>query len=108
MKFVTGIIFISTSLLLKKRPPTDINPIFGYRTTRSMKNMKLWEAGNRYSSEIMTQNGVIIIILGSIISLFLNNPSTAILLLMGSMLLLFISMFIRVENMLKKLEESCS
>lgn len=108
VSLVIGIIFISTSLLLKKRPPTDINAIFGYRTTRSMKNMKLWEAGNRYSSEIMTQNGVIIIILGSIISLFLNNPSTAILLIMGAMLLLIISMFIRVENKLKKLEELCS
>lgn len=108
VSLVIGIIFISTSLLLKKRPPTDINAIFGYRTTRSMKNMKLWEAGNRYSSEIMTQNGVIIIILGSIISLFLNNPSAAILLIMGAMLLLIISMFIRVENKLKKLEELCS
>ncbi|NIA61050.1 SdpI family protein [Bacillus pacificus] len=95
-------------ITIEKRPPTDINAIFGYRTTRSMKNMKLWEAGNRYSSEIMTQNGVIIIILGSIISLFLNNPSTAILLIMGAMLLLIISMFIRVENKLKKLEELCS
>jgi len=46
----------------------------------------------------MTQNGFIIIILGSIISLFLNSPSTVILLIMGSMLLLMISMFIRVEN----------
>lgn len=108
VSLVIGIIFISTSLLLKKRPPTDINAVFGYRTTRSMKNMKLWEAGNRYSSEIMTQNGVIIIILGSIISLILNNPSTAILLIMGAMLLLIISMFIRVENKLKKLEELCS
>lgn len=70
--------------------------------------MKLWKAGNRHSSEIMTQNGVIIIILGSIISLFLNNPSTAILLIMGAMLLLIISMFIRVESKLKKLEELCS
>ncbi|PEG12528.1 hypothetical protein COO04_30490 [Bacillus toyonensis] len=108
VSLLIGIIFILISLLLKKRTPTDINAIYGYRTTRSMKNMKLWEAGNKYSAEIMTQNGFIIIILGSIISLFFNSPSTAILLIMGSMLLLIISMIIRVENKLKKLEGPCN
>ncbi|PEL01725.1 MULTISPECIES: SdpI family protein [Bacillus cereus group] len=108
ISLLIGIIFILASLLLKKKPPTDVNLIFGYRTKRSMKNKKLWEAGNRYSAEIMIQNGYIMIILGIIISLFFKNPSTSILLIMGAMILLIISMFVRVETRLKKLEESCN
>lgn len=108
ISLLIGIIFILASLFLKKKPPTDVNLIFGYRTKRSMKNKKLWEAGNRYSAEIMIQNGYIMIILGIIISLFFKNPSTSILLIMGAMILLIISMFVRVETRLKKLEESCN
>ncbi|EJP85790.1 MULTISPECIES: SdpI family protein [Bacillus] len=108
VSLLIGIIFILVSILMKKKPPLDVNLMYGYRTKRSMKNKKLWDAGNRYSAEIMIQNGYLIIVLGTIISLVFKNPSTSILLIMGAMILLIISMIVRVENKLKKIERSCN
>lgn len=80
ISILIGIIFILAAIILQKNPPTDINAAYGYRTKRSMKNKELWDAGNRYSAEVMKQNGFI-------------------------MLLLIIRLFIQVESRLKILEQ---
>lgn len=87
-----------------KNPPTDINAAYGYRTKRSMKNKELWDAGNRYSAEVMKQNGFIMMLIGSVISILFRYPHTMIA-IMIVMLLLIIRLFIRVEKRLKRLEQ---
>uniref|UniRef100_UPI00402A8D24 SdpI family protein n=1 Tax=Bacillus sp. DX2.2 TaxID=3073452 RepID=UPI00402A8D24 len=104
ISLLIGIIFILSALILKKNPPTDINAAFGYRTRRSMKNIDLWHAGNKYSAEIMKQNGFLMILIGSIISLLFIYPHTMIA-IVGLMILLIINMIIRVEKKLKVLEK---
>ncbi len=99
-----GIIFILTARILQKNPPTDINAAYGYRTKRSMKNKKLWDAGNKYSAEVMKKNGFIMILIGSVISILFRYPHT-IIAIMVVMLLLIIRLFIQVENRLKILEQ---
>lgn len=103
MSILIGIIFILAALILQKNPPTDINAAYGYRTKRSMKNKKLWDAGNKYSAEVMKQNGFIMILIGSVISILFRYPHTMIA-IMIVMLLLIIRLFIRVEKKLKILE----
>ncbi|MDC2864431.1 SdpI family protein [Bacillus sp. BP-3] len=104
ISFLIGIIFILSALLLKKYPPTDINAAFGYRTRRSMKNIELWNAGNKYSAEIMRQHGFLMIFIGSIISLTFRYPHT-IIALIALMLLLIMIMFLKVEMKLKVMEK---
>lgn len=99
-----GIIFILVARILQKNPPTDINAAYGYRTKRSMKNKKLWDAGNTYSAEVMKKNGFIMILIGSVISILFRYPHT-IIAIMVVMLLLIIRLFIQVENRLKILEQ---
>ncbi|MEH7464410.1 SdpI family protein, partial [Bacillus thuringiensis] len=84
--------------------PTDINAAFGYRTRRSMKNIELWHAGNKYSAEIMRKNGFLMILIGSILSLIFRYPHT-IIALIGLMILLIIIMVFRVETKLKVMEK---
>lgn len=86
-----------------KNPPTDINAAYGYRTKRSMKNKELWDAGNKYSAEVMKQNGYIMMLIGSAISILFRYPHTMIA-IMIVMLLLIIRLFMRVEKRLKRLE----
>jgi uncharacterized membrane protein len=43
------------ALLFRSNPPKKINHIYGYRTTRSMKNQKVWDASNTYSSGLMVR-----------------------------------------------------
>ncbi|ENQ3077017.1 SdpI family protein [Bacillus multifaciens] len=104
ISLLIGIIFILSALLLKKYPPSDINAAFGYRTRRSMKNIELWHAGNKYSAEIMRQNGFFMMLIGSIISLTFRYPHT-IIALIALMILLIIIMFLRVETKLKVMEK---
>lgn len=105
LSVLIGIIFILTGLLLKHKPPKNINALFGYRTPRSMKNIDLWKEANKYSAEIMIKYGVIMILLGSLISLLFKQYLVAIFLVIGLMLLLIIIMIIRVEKRLKQLDK---
>ncbi|GAB6753873.1 SdpI family protein [Bacillus cereus] len=104
MSNLIGIIFILAAIILQKNPLTDINAALGYRTKRSMKNKELWDAGNRYSAEVMRQNGFIIMLIGSVISIRFRYPHTT-LAIMIFMLVLIIRLFIRVEKRLKALEQ---
>ncbi len=104
ISILIGIIFILAALILQKNPPTDINAAYGYRTKRSMKNKELWDAGNRYSAEVMKQNGFIMMLIGSVISIMFRYPHTMIA-VMIVMLLLIIRLFIQVEKRLKILEQ---
>ncbi|WP_371399278.1 SdpI family protein [Bacillus toyonensis] len=104
ISMLIGIIFILAARILQKNPPTDINAAYGYRTKRSMKNKKLWDAGNKYSAEVMKKNGFIMILIGSVISILFRYPHT-IIAIMVVMLLLIIRLFIQVENRLKILEQ---
>lgn len=104
MSILIGVIFILAALILQKNPPTDINAAYGYRTKRSMKNKELWDAGNRYSAEMMKQNGFIMMLIGSVISILFRYPHTMIA-IMIVMLLLIIRLFIQVEKRLKLLEQ---
>ena len=99
-----SIIFIFAAIILQKNPPTDINAAYGYRTKRSMKNKELWDAGNRYSAEVMKQNGFIMMLIGSVISILFRYPHTIIAIIVV-MLLLIIRLFIQVESRLKILEQ---
>ncbi|MED1089419.1 SdpI family protein [Bacillus paramycoides] len=104
MSILIGVIFILAALILQKNPPTDINAAYGYRTKRSMKNKELWDEGNQYSAEVMKQNGFIMMLIGSIISILFRYPHTT-LAIMIVMLLLIIHLFMRVEKRLKTLEQ---
>ena len=104
ISILIGIIFILAAIKIKKNPPTDINAAYGYRTKRSMKNKELWDAGNRYSAEVMKQNGFIMMLIGSVISILFRYPHTMIA-IMIVMLLLIVRLFIQVESRLKILEQ---
>ncbi|MFJ7806846.1 SdpI family protein [Bacillus cereus] len=104
ISILIGIIFILAAIILQKNPPTDINAAYGYRTKRSMKNKEIWDAGNRYSVEVMKQNGFIMMLIGSVISILFRYPHT-IIAIMVVMVLLIIRLFIRVENRLKTIEQ---
>lgn len=43
------------ALVLKKWTPKKRNHLYGYRTTRSMKNQRLWKAANDYAAAIFVR-----------------------------------------------------
>lgn len=63
-----GVIFILAGLIQKRYPPKQINSLYGYRTTRSMKDQQNWDEGNRYSTKLMMKCGVVLVIAGIILT----------------------------------------
>ncbi|GGH22606.1 SdpI family protein [Mucilaginibacter phyllosphaerae] len=63
-----GLIFIIAGLIQKRYPPQEINSLYGYRTSRSMKDKQNWDEGNRYSTRMMIKCGVVLVITGAILT----------------------------------------
>jgi len=63
-----GLIFIIAGLIQKYYPPKEINSLYGYRTTQSMKNQQNWDEGNRYSTKLMIKCGIVLVITGIILT----------------------------------------
>ena len=87
--FMLGVGFI-----LLKFPPKEINHLYGYRTTRSMKSKEVWEASNKFAAQalikislwsllfpifsylVFPKYGILISIIGNTILLLATLPMT--------------------------------
>ncbi len=103
VSILIGAIFIVSGIILLYKPPKDINPIYGYRTKRSMKNMTLWKEGNTYSAKLLIKYGIAYIVIGTIISLIIEKAEYALLIILVLMILMAILLFVTVEKRLKKI-----
>lgn len=54
----TGGLLLGASLLMKIWPPRKINPFYGYRTPRSMKNQFAWDDANKFSADLLMWSGI--------------------------------------------------
>lgn len=97
-----GVVFFIVGAILFYFPPKEINLIYGYRTNRSMKNQESWDFAQKFSSKKMIISGVLLTLIGLIISIIsLDNQ----LQLYVSLLLIGLSLFWMIfttENQLKK------
>ena len=71
-----------------KRPPKNINGIYGYRTTRSMKSQEAWEFANKLIGKYWLIIGLIMIIPFGLSMLFVLNKSDDIIGIFGAILTL--------------------
>lgn len=58
-----------------KKAPKEINPVFGYRTTMSMKNKDTWEFAHRYCGQIWYVCGLVLLPLSIVPMLFVTGQS---------------------------------
>ena len=52
-----GILFIAMGFVMSKKPPKEINGMYGYRTPIAMKNQKNWDYAQVYSAKVMMKYG---------------------------------------------------
>jgi len=52
MSFLIPIIMIACGYWMWKKPPRNINSMFGYRTMRSMKNQDTWDFAHEYGGRL--------------------------------------------------------
>ncbi|UAB75889.1 SdpI family protein [Mesoflavibacter sp. SCSIO 43206] len=100
--FLSGIVFIITGFVMFKFPPKNINMLYGYRTTRSMKNQEQWDFSQKYSAKLLIFCGVFLILTSNISLLItINNKAKlfiSLALIFGSVIFLLF----KTENELKK------
>lgn len=53
-----GLLFYILGWIQVIFPPKKINPLYGYRTKRSMRNIATWKFAQLYSSKKMREKGV--------------------------------------------------
>jgi len=101
LPLILGITFLMVSLLMKKKPPKKINPIYGYRTKRSMKDQKSWDFAQQHSAKEMSNAGLYLLIV-SLLGYFIKVPQNLSYPIgMGIMLILMVNMFLQTEKALK-------
>ena len=104
---LTPIIMILAGYWAWKHCPSEINPILGYRTKRSMKNINTWKFAHDYAGRLWWKVGWILMILTILVQLTLMNSNTDVIenLSMGVFfvqVLIMLLTIIPVENALKK------
>lgn len=78
---ILGIIFF-------KFPPKKINHLYGYRTSRSMKNQTVWDAANGYSSKLFLQLNLIACIVPIIIYFLIPQHTLIVTVLISTVLII--------------------
>ena len=56
------VIMIVVGYMMYKHPPKKINAVYGYRTSRSMKNDETWKFAHNYCGRLWFKLGFILII----------------------------------------------
>ena len=102
LPIIFGTVLLIGGLIQRIFPPKHINPLYGYRTKRSMENEINWKFAQIYSTKIM-----LFFALGfysiSFIGLFLNvNYILASIISLGLMFIFCVTIFVLVEKDLKK------
>ena len=97
-----GGIFLLAGLLLYKRPPKEINGLYGYRTRGSMRTPERWTFAQRYSGRLMLRYGAGMLLLGLPAALLPLREEWAILLGTGLLLLASAYLFVYTERALNE------
>lgn len=99
-------VYIVAGLITKYKPPTKINPTYGYRTKRSKKNQSSWEFAQRFSAQWMLISGLLMIPI-AFASYFMDTQNmTNIVLLIFITLIISLLPLILTEFALKHQESS--
>lgn len=61
MNLITPFIMISFGYYFMNKAPKEINMIFGYRTTMSMKNKDTWEFAHKYIGRLWFKSGLVLL-----------------------------------------------
>ncbi len=69
------LIMIVAGYMMYKKPPKDINNVFGYRTSMSKKNKDTWEFAHDYCGRLWFKLGIVLFILMVIVQMFFVHSS---------------------------------
>lgn len=104
---IIPIVMMIAGRLMWKNCPKKINPIYGYRTALSMKNMDTWRFAHEYCGRIWWIWGIAMLVVSAIIPIPLfHSGENAVALVgtvvLGAQLVALILSALRTESALRK------
>ena len=101
------LIMLFFGLYFKNKSPKEINSLFGYRTTMSMKNKDTWEFAHHYCGRLWLVLGMIMLPLSVIPMLFFINQDIDVVgiaggIIEGIQVVVFLISIFPAEKALKK------
>jgi uncharacterized membrane protein len=63
VSLLCGVIFLIVALITYWFPPKKINPLYGYRTSSSMKSQERWDFAQRYSTMQMIKGALVMVVI---------------------------------------------
>jgi uncharacterized membrane protein len=99
--FIVGFVFSLAAFITLKFPPKKINSIYGYRTSRSMKNQENWDLAQRFSSQLMLKQGLILLATAILLEVLPIPMEVATLISMLLLVTSVIILFVQTEKRLK-------
>ena len=76
MDLLIPLTMIALGKLFITKSPRNINPVFGYRTTMSMKNKDTWEFAHKYCGKLWLKCGLALLPLSVIPLIFVFHKGT--------------------------------
>jgi len=104
--FLIPVLMFLVGRMMLKHPPKRINGIYGYRTSRSMKNMETWNFAHEVCGKLWQKTGLVLLVVTMCIQVFLFGKSdevvgTAAGILCVLQCVCLVATIIPVENKLK-------
>ena len=101
-QFILSMVFVLAGFLFMKYPPKKINPLYGYRTGRSMKSPEAWNYAQRVSARRMLLSGLVGLLIFIIASVVEFSEGIHGILMLATLVLTIFYIFYSVERDLKK------
>lgn len=76
MMYILGKVFVN-------HPPKDINGVYGYRTTRSMKNQETWDFAHEFCGRLWVKLGKLLVFVSIVPMFFVIGKSDNVIGVMG-------------------------
>lgn len=108
---IVPLLMITVGRMMMKNPPKTINMVFGYRTSRSMKNQQTWDFAQVYCGKLWWKIGWIMLpfsILGMLPAIGKNDDFVGgwgAVIMVVQILVLFFSIFIEERELAKKFDK---
>ena len=97
-----GPLMVILTYIFYKFPPKKINPLYGYRTNRSMQNQEIWDFANKVSTKYLLVASLITSLVQAIIILMKYQSENGLLASITILLLLLVLSIWKTEIELNK------
>ena len=69
-----GVLLTLIGVIYAQYPPKKINPMYGYRTKRTMANQTVWDYANKIGARMIIWTGLLCIAMSAIVYFIYPNP----------------------------------